>query len=345
VADEIVLADMIEEEDVVVTLTHFGYVKRLSLDTYRAQRRGGKGITGLTTREEDFVEKLFITSTHSELLFFTSRGRAFKLTCFEIPEAGRTARGTAIVNLLQLSGGEKVTAVIPVEGFDEGHLVMATREGLIKRTPLSDFTNIRVSGLIAINLREEDELIGVEVSSGARDVLIGTRRGMSIRFSEEELRLMGRATMGVKSIELRGDNQVVSMCLADASQDESMQILTVSENGYGKRSLLGDYRLQSRGGSGVRAMQLTEKTGALVTMLMAEKSMDVLLISDDGTIIRMPVEQISSQGRNTQGLRLMRLGQESKVVALALAQAEEEAEEGFEEGAVLETAEEQGEEE
>ncbi|MDR2515013.1 MAG: DNA gyrase subunit A [Christensenellaceae bacterium] len=327
VADEIVLADMIEEEDVVVTLTHFGYVKRLSLDTYRAQRRGGKGITGLTTREEDFVEKIFITSTHSDLLFFTSRGRAFKLTCFEIPEAGRTARGTAIVNLLQLSGGEKVTAVIPVEGFGEGHLVMATREGLIKRTPLSDFTNIRVSGLIAINLREEDELIGVMVSSGGRDVLIGTRRGMSIRFSEEELRLMGRATMGVKSVELRGDDRVVSMCLADSSQDESMQILTVSEKGYGKRSLLGDYRLQSRGGSGVRAMQLTEKTGALVTMLMAEQSMDVLLISDDGTIIRMPVEQISSQGRNTQGLRLMRLGQESKVVALALAQAEEEGEE------------------
>ena len=321
--DEIVLADLIQEEDMVVTLTHFGYVKRLAADTYRAQKRGGKGVTGLTTREEDFVENLFVTSTHSKLLFFTSKGRVFRLMCYEIPEAGRTAKGTAIVNLLQLDGGEKVQAVIPVSG-DGAHLVMATRDGLIKRTEFSEFENMRASGLIAISLREEDELIGVSLSKGEMDVIVGTRQGMCIRFDEEDIRAVGRGAMGVKSIDLAPGDQVVSLCLASREEQEGVELLSVSENGYGKRTQLAEYRMQARGGKGIRAMALNGKTGELVALRMVRQDMDLLLISDDGTVIRMPVADVSVQGRSTQGVRMMRLGEGAKVVALAVAQAEED---------------------
>ena len=321
--DEIVLADLIQEEDMVVTLTHFGYVKRLAADTYRAQKRGGKGVTGLTTREEDFVENIFVTSTHSKLLFFTSKGRVFRLMCYEIPEAGRTAKGTAIVNLLQLDGGEKVQAVIPVSG-DGAHLVMATRDGLIKRTEFSEFENMRASGLIAISLREEDELIGVSLSKGEMDVIVGTRQGMCIRFDEEDIRAVGRGAMGVKSIDLAPGDQVVSLCLASREEQEGVELLSVSENGYGKRTQLGEYRVQARGGKGIRAMALSAKTGELVALRMVRQDMDLLLISDDGTVIRMPVADVSVQGRSTQGVRMMRLGEGAKVVALAVAQAEED---------------------
>ena len=321
--DEIVLADLIQEEDMVVTLTHFGYVKRLAADTYRAQKRGGKGVTGLTTREEDFVENIFVTSTHSKLLFVTSKGRVFRLMCYEIPEAGRTAKGTAIVNLLQLDGGEKVQAVIPVSG-DGAHLVMATRDGLIKRTEFSEFENMRASGLIAISLREEDELIGVSLSKGEMDVIVGTRQGMCIRFDEEDIRAVGRGAMGVKSIDLAPGDQVVSLCLASREEQEGVELLSVSENGYGKRTQLAEYRMQARGGKGIRAMALNGKTGELVALRMVRQDMDLLLISDDGTVIRMPVADVSVQGRSTQGVRMMRLGEGAKVVALAVAQAEED---------------------
>ena len=323
VADEIELADLIQEEDMAVTLTHFGYVKRVTADTYRAQKRGGKGVTGMTTREEDYAEQIFVTSTHADLLFFTTRGRMFKLTCYEIPEAGRTAKGTAIVNLLQLDGGEKVTTVIPVDENQGGNLVMATRRGLIKKTALSEFRNLRASGLIAITLREDDELIGVTLTDGSRELLLGTRQGMSIRFSEDDVRLMGRAAQGVRSIDLGDGDEVVAM----SAVQEGCEVLTISENGYGKRTSEREYRLQSRGGKGIKAMQLTDKTGPLVALMLVRAEEDVMLISDDGTIIRMAVSDISTQSRSTQGVRLMRLGESSRVVAVTTTEKIEEIEE------------------
>ena len=321
---EIDVMDLIQEEDMVVTLTHFGYVKRLPKATYRAQKRGGKGIIGATTREEDFVEQLFVTSTHDPLMFFTDRGRAYQLRCYEIPEAGRMARGTAIVNLLPIEGGEKVTAMLPVpEEKVAGHyLVMATRMGLIKRTELKDFENLRRSGLIAIVLREEDELIGVALTDGTRDVLLGTRGGMAIRFSETDVRVMGRVSMGVKSIELAEGDEVVAMSIVE----EGEQVLSITRNGFGKRTEIDEYRVQSRGGKGIKAMNLTEKTGLLAGQLLVDEDEDILLITDDGTVIRTPVSSISTHGRNTQGVRIMRVEEGSQVVCVAPAEAEEEEE-------------------
>ena len=321
---EIDVMDLIQEEDMVVTLTHFGYVKRLPKATYRAQKRGGKGIIGATTREEDFVEQLFVTSTHDPLMFFTDRGRAYQLRCYEIPEAGRMARGTAIVNLLPIEGGEKVTAMLPVpEEKVAGHyLVMATRMGLIKRTELKDFENLRRSGLIAIVLREEDELIGVALTDGTRDVLLGTRGGMAIRFSETDVRVMGRVSMGVKSIELAEGDEVVAMSIVE----EGEQVLSITRNGFGKRTEIDEYRVQSRGGKGIKAMNLTEKTGLLAGQLLVDEDEDILLITDDGTVIRTPVSSISTHGRNTQGVRIMRVEEGSQVVCVAPAEAEDEEE-------------------
>ncbi len=335
---EIDVMDLIQEEDMVVTLTHFGYVKRLPKATYRAQKRGGKGIIGATTREEDFVEQLFVTSTHDPLMFFTDRGRAYQLRCYEIPEAGRMARGTAIVNLLPIEGGEKVTAMLPVpEEKVAGHyLVMATRMGLIKRTELKDFENLRRSGLIAIVLREEDELIGVALTDGTRDVLLGTRGGMAIRFSETDVRVMGRVSMGVKSIELAEGDEVVAMSIVE----EGEQVLSITRNGFGKRTEIDEYRVQSRGGKGIKAMNLTEKTGLLAGQLLVDEDEDILLITDDGTVIRTPVSSISTHGRNTQGVRIMRVEEGSQVVCVAPAEAEEE-EEGEAELPPVEDAEEE----
>ena len=337
------VADLIQEEDMAVTLTHFGYIKRVTADTYRAQKRGGKGITGMTTREEDYAEQIFVTSTHAELLFFTTRGRMFKLTCYEIPEAGRTAKGTAIVNLLQLDGGEKVTTVIPVDENQGGNLVMATKNGVIKKTALSEFSNMRASGLIAVTLREDDELIGVALTDGTRELLLGTRQGMSIRFHEDNIRLMGRSAMGVKSMELDPGDEIVSMSVVH----EGTQVLTVSENGYGKRTPVEEYRVQSRGGKGIKAMQLTDKTGLLAALMLVREEEDVMMISDDGTIIRTAVADISTQSRSTQGVRMMRLAGDSRVVAVtatekveetpeaeAIEQAHAQASEALAEGAV-----------
>ena len=321
---EIDMLDLIDEEDMVVTMTHFGYVKRLPKTTYRAQRRGGKGVVGATTREEDFVEQMYVTSTHDPLMFFTNRGRVYQLNCYEIPEAGRTARGTAIVNLLQLDPGEKVTAMLPIpQEKTEGHyLVMATKQGVIKRTELSEFANLRKAGLIAIVLREDDALIGVALTDGSYEMLLGTRSGMAIRFPESDMRPIGRNAMGVKAIELDGGDEVVDMCPVFPD----MKVLSITENGYGKRTEIDEYRVQSRGGKGIKAMNLTTKTGALTCQLLVHEDEDILLITDDGTLIRMPVADISTLGRNTQGVRLMRVEDGCKVVCVARAEAEEDDE-------------------
>ena len=319
---EIDMLDLIAEEDMVVTLTHYGYVKRLPKATYRAQKRGGKGVVGATTREEDFVEQMYVVNTHDTLMFFTNRGRAYQLNCYQIPEAGRTARGTAIVNLLQLEAGEKVKAMLPVpaEKVAGHYLIMATKNGVIKRTELSEFTNLRKSGLIALVLREDDELIGVALTDGSYELLLGTRDGMAIRFPETDMRPIGRAAMGVKSMELNKGDEVVDMCPVF----EGMKVLSITENGYGKLTEIDEYRVQSRGGKGIKAMNLTPKTGRLTCQLLADEAEDILLITDDGTIIRVPVGSISTLGRNTQGVRLMRVAEESKVVCVARAEAEEE---------------------
>ena len=320
---EIDMLDLIQEEDMVLTITHLGYVKRLAKSTYRAQRRGGKGITAATTREEDFVEQLYITSTHDPVMFFTNRGRVHQMYCYEIPEAGRTARGTAIVNLLNLDPGEKVTAVLPVpeEKLAGHYLVMATRGGVIKRTELSEFTNLRKTGLIAIILKEDDELIAVRLTDGAKELLMGSRNGMAIRFAESELRPTGRASMGVKSMALDEDDEVVDLSIVE----EGKQVLSITENGYGKRTEIDEYRVQSRAGKGIKAMNLTDKTGRLAAQLLVYEEEDILLITADGTIIRTPVGAIPVTGRNTQGVRLMRVDG-SRIVCVAPSDAEDEDE-------------------
>ncbi len=315
VTEDIDLDDVIQEEDMVVTMTHFGYVKRLAADTYRAQNRGGRGVLGQATREEDFVEHLFAANTHDFIMFFTNRGRAFKVKCYTIPEAGRSAKGTAIVNLLQLQAGEKVTAIFPVTAQAQGeYLVLATRQGVIKKTPLSDFDNIRKGGLIALNLREEDELIGVMLSTGQDEFLVGTQNGMCIRFHEDDVRPMGRTATGVRSILLDEGDQVVDVEKVIPGQT----VLSITERGMGKRTDEAEYRCQRRGGRGVIAMNLTEKTGRLVCMRMVQGDEDVMMIRDDGTVMRMPVEQIRVISRNTQGVKLMQVPEGARVASVAL---------------------------
>ncbi|MDR0897788.1 MAG: DNA gyrase subunit A, partial [Oscillospiraceae bacterium] len=301
---EIDPADLVQEQDMVVTLTHFGYVKRSAKAAYRAQRRGGRGVSGMTTREEDYAVQMRVVSTHDDLMFFTNRGRVYQIKCYEIPESARTARGTASVNLLQLDGGEQVTAMIPAPADGQGlYLVLATRKGLIKKTALEEFQNLRRAGLIAIILREDDELIGVELTRGDNELLLGTRRGMAIRFPETDIRGMGRASMGVRSIDLADDDEVIDL----STVAEGAHVLSITTEGYGKRTDIDEYRVQSRAGKGILAMRLTNKTGLLAAQLLVQPGMDLLLITDDGTIIRMAVGDISIVGRNTQGVRLMRL--------------------------------------
>ena len=331
--------DLIQEDSVVVTLTHFGYVKRIPRTTYRSQNRGGKGVMGMSTREEDYAEKLLVTSTHAELMFFTNRGRVYSLKGYEIPEAGRTARGTAIVNLLQLDGGEKVTAMIPLpKEREEGYLVMATRNGLIKKTGSDEFKNLRKTGLIAIALREDDELIGVELTKGDSELMMATRMGQAIRFSENDVRAMGRNSMGVRSIDLAEGDEVISV----AKIVEGKKVLAITQNGYGKRTEIDEFRMQSRGGKGILAMRLTEKTGLLAAQMLVDDDEDIMLITDDGTIIRMPVGGISTIGRVSQGVRVMRVEDESRIVGVTATEREEEAapetEEASEESAQAENA-------
>ncbi|WP_416199027.1 MAG: DNA gyrase subunit A [Sporanaerobacter sp.] len=312
--DEINIEDMIEEEDVVITLTHFGYIKRLPEDTYKIQKRGGRGITAITTREEDFVEHLFITSTHDTILFFTNEGRVFALKAYEIPEGKRQSKGMAIINLLNLSGSEKINAVIPIKEYDpESNLVFVTKKGIVKKTRFEQFKNIRKNGLIAITLKEDDELISVRKTHGNREFILVTKDGMSIRFHEKDVREMGRTATGVKAIKLNEGDQVVGMDLVE----EGKYLLVVSENGYGKRTSLEEYKTQTRGGKGIKTYHVKDKTGPLVSAKVVDISDELMLISMAGVIIRLSVEDISEMGRNTQGVTLMRIEGEDKVVAVA----------------------------
>ncbi len=312
-ADEIDIEDMIEEEDVVITLTHFGYIKRTPEYTYKTQRRGGKGIIALTTREEDFVEDLYITSTHDTILFFTNKGKVFSLKAYEIPEGGRQARGTAIINLLNLTGDEKVNAIIPIEkNAPEDYLVLITKNGTIKRTELSNFENIRKSGIIAISLKEDDELIGVRKTNGNREVIVVTKKGMSIRFDEKDVREMGRSAMGVKAINLKKEDQVVAMELVE----EGKKLLVISEYGFGKRTPLDEYKTQNRGGKGLITYNIKEKTGDIVSAKVVDENDEIMMISFTGTIIRLIAKDISIMGRSTQGVTLMKM-KDDKVVAVA----------------------------
>ena len=323
--DDIDLDDIIQVEDMAVTMTHFGYIKRISPDTYRAQHRGGRGVKGQATREEDFVESLFVTCTHAPILFFTNMGRVYKIKCYAIPEAGRAAKGIPIVNLLQLQGGEKVTATIPMPWHleEECYLVMATRDGVIKKTPMSEFDNIRKGGLIALNLREGDELMSVELSNGDDEFIIATKKGKAVRFDERDVRAMGRTATGVRAITLEGGDTAVDMVkvVPDAT------VLTVTEKGMGKRTEAEQYPMHRRGGKGVLAMMLTDKTGDLTCLKMVKGDEDLMLIRDDGTIMRMPVSQVNVIGRNTQGVRLMRVDEGTKVVSIAVAPHSEEEDE------------------
>ena len=318
---EIDVADLIQEEDMVVTLTHEGYVKRIAKSTYRAQHRGGKGIMAMTTKEEDYAERMVVVSTHDDLMFFTNLGRVYQIKCYQIPEAGRAARGTAMVNILQISGGEKVTNMIPVPADTTGlSLVMATRGGMIKKTPMSEFQNLRKNGLIAIVLKEGDELVNVALTRGNDEILMGTRNGMCIRFSEEHIRTCGRVSMGVKAIRLEEGDYVIDM----ARIEENSQVLVITAKGYGKRTPCSEYREQARNGKGIRAMMVTDKTGPLAAQLLVQPEEDILLITGDGTIIRARVADIRLSGRNTQGVRIMRIAEGSEVVAVARSEAEED---------------------
>lgn len=313
--DDIDLDELIAREDMVVTLTHYGYIKRISLETYRAQKRGGKGVTAMSTREEDFAEQVFVTCTHNQLLFFTNKGKVYMKKCYQIPEAGRTAKGTAIVNMLNLDPDEKVSAVFPVEAEIErdSNLVIVTKGGIIKKTPFGEYSNIRQNGLKAVNLREGDELISVMETDGTKDIIVGTRDGMSIIFSEDDVRPMGRVSTGVRAMKLRPGDEVVSACICEKDK----QVLVITENGYGKRTEAVEYRLQSRGGIGLKSMNITEKTGKMCGLLIVDGTEDIMLISDAGVVIRMSVEEISLIGRSTQGVRVMRLGEDTKVVCVA----------------------------
>ena len=312
---EIETEDLIKEETTVVALTHFGYIKRMPVDTYRAQRRGGKGITGIQTREEDFVEQLFITSTHNTIMFFTNKGKMYRMKGYEVPEAGRTAKGTAIVNLLQLDGDEKITAVIPVEAFVDGqYLLMATRNGIIKKTKLMEYNTARKTGLQAITLKEDDELIDVRLTDGERNVVMVTHEGMSITFAESDVKPVGRVSQGVIGIRLDPDDYVVGM---EPIYDEKAYLLTITENGFGKRTELSEYRVQTRAGKGVITYKITPKTGKVVGIKVVKDEDDVMLITDKGIIIRLEVPNISVLGRSTQGVTLMKTNDGGKVVSIA----------------------------
>ena len=315
-AGEFNAEDLVKEEQTVVALTHFGYIKRMPVDTYKSQRRGGKGITGISTREEDFVKEIFTASTHDTILFFTNKGKLYKLRGFEIPEAGRTARGTAIVNLLSLDAGEKVSAVIPIQNFAEGkYLLMATKNGLIKKTALIEYNSARRTGLQGITLKGDDELITVRLTDGQDNVVLVTREGMCITFDEKDVRPMGRTAQGVIGIRLNEDDEVIGM-ESVITGGKGATLLTITENGFGKRTELDEYRVQIRGGKGVITYKITPKTGKLVGARIATEDEDVMLVTDTGTIIRLNVKDISVLGRSTQGVTLMRTNDGGKVVSI-----------------------------
>ena len=317
---EIEVEDLIKEEQTVVTLTHFGYIKRMPIDTYKSQRRGGKGITGLSTREEDFVKQIFTASTHDTILFFSNKGKLYKLKGFEIPEAGRTAKGTAIVNLLSLDAGEKISAVIPIQNFAEGkYLLMGTKNGLIKKTALKEYDSSRKNGLQGITLKEDDELISVKLTDGEDNIVLVTRNGICITFDEKDVRPIGRTAQGVIGIRI-DDDEVIGM--ESVIRGGKATLLAITENGFGKRTETDEYRVQARGGRGVITYKITPKTGKLVGVKVVSGDEDVMLITDKGTIIRMKVEEISILGRSTQGVTLMRTTDGGKVVSIEILEPE-----------------------
>lgn len=324
---EIDIEDLIHEQEVAITLTHFGYVKRTSADTYKAQKRGGKGIAGLSTRENDFVKHLIITSSHNILLFFTNFGKVYSLKGYEIPDAGRTAKGLPIVNLLQLDPEERVETVIPITDFDEGsYLVMATRKGLVKKTKLAEYKNIRKSGLIAIALREEDELIGASLVNEGEDTVLVTSRGMCIRFNQDNVRATGRASMGVKGITLRKGDRVIGMEVT--SSESNGTLLVISDRGFGKRTEISEYKTQMRGGLGIITYKPTKATGLLTGMMIVDDEDDIMLITSEGTIIRIHVSEISILGRATKGVRLMRTNDNNLIVGCAKTERDDQEEVG-----------------
>ncbi|MEW6424694.1 MAG: DNA gyrase subunit A [Bacillota bacterium] len=306
--------DLIVEEDVVITVTDQGYIKRIPLETYRRQKRGGRGVTGMATKAEDYVRHLFVTTTHNYLLFFTNKGKVYRLKVHEIPEAGRQAKGTAIVNLLPVTGEEKITAIISVPAYRPGlYLLMATRRGVVKKTGLEYFENIRRDGIIAINLDPGDELKEVLLTDGNREVLLGTKKGMAIRFREDQVTPHGRASRGVRGITLQEDDEVIGVDLVR----EGAGVLAVTENGYGKRTPIEEYRLTARGGKGIINMKVTPKNGFVIGLQLIGKNEEIMLVSREGIVIRMRASEIPTQGRATQGVTLMRTGENDKVVALA----------------------------
>ncbi|MBS6508493.1 MAG: DNA gyrase subunit A [Paraclostridium bifermentans] len=317
---EIDMRDLIENEEVAVTLTHFGYIKRMPIDTYKSQNRGGRGISALTTREEDFIKELITTHTHSRLLFFTNKGRVYRLNAYEIPEAKRQAKGTAIVNLLQLNSDEKIATMISIDDNSESEfLLLTTKKGIVKKTKREEFKNINKSGLIAIGLREDDELIGVKVTDGSEDVILVTQGGMSIRFNENDIRHMGRTAMGVKGITLSNNDKVVSMNLCS----EGTELLVVSGNGFGKRTSIEEYRSQIRAGKGIKTYNINDKTGEIVGAQMVNEDDEMMIINSNGVLIRLRVNEISLFGRVTSGVKLMKTDDEVNVVSIAKIEMEE----------------------
>nr|WP_300092465.1 DNA gyrase subunit A [Sedimentibacter sp.] len=315
---EINVEDLIEEENVAITLTNFGYIKRLPEDTYKAQNRGGKGVTALTTREEDFVKDLFITSTHDYLLFLTNKGKMYRIKAYEVPEARRQAKGTAAINLIHIDTDEQIKAIIPIRSFDNDNefLILATKKGIIKKTKLTEFDTSRKTGLVAIRIADDDELISVNKTDGTKDIFVVTKNGKGIRFSENDVRETGRNTMGVRAITTSEDDELVSMSIIKES-DENKYILTVTENGYAKITLSQEYRCQNRGGKGMRAHSINEKTGLIVGSLIVEKEDDLMILSTNGSIIRMHSSGISIMGRDAQGVIAMRLNGDDKVASIA----------------------------
>lgn len=331
---DIDIADLIAKEDVVISMTHFGYIKRIPVSEYKSQHRGGMGVTGHKPKEEDFVESMFISNTHDDILFFTNYGKVYCTKAYEIPEAQKTARGRAIVNLLELDKDEKVETIIPLTDRSEGYLVIATKRGMIKKTALSEYQNIRKSGKIAISLNEGDSLIGVAVTNGNDEIMIASRQGKCIRFNEKTVRKTGRDSMGVRAMSLEGKDYMVDMIVLKPGND----ILTITENAFGKRTDPEEYRIQGRNGKGVKAGIINEKTGEIVNLKQVNDNDDVMIIADSGVIIRVPAKTISKVGRNTQGVRIMKLKNDAKVMSVAIADsiAEDMTEDG---GETLEIAE------
>jgi DNA gyrase subunit A len=314
--DEFVIEDFIADTDVVVTLTLGGYIKRVSVDTFRAQNRGGRGVTGIANlKKEDIVQNFFMATTHQHILFFTNKGRAYRLRGYEIPDSTRQARGTALVNLLTLPPGESVTAVFPISSFegDDKYLVMVTRRGVIKKTALSEFANVRKNGLNAIILDENDELLTVDLSDGSRDIILATRDGMAIHFSEKDVRSMGRNARGVRALTLSKSDEVVAM---DVEEDDRREVLVVTSQAYGKRTLIDEYRHTSRGGKGIKALARDKNVGFVVDQILVRREDDVLMITSANQVIRVRVSDIRRYGRSTKGVRLQRLDPGDEVIAI-----------------------------